>query len=640
MDSPGRSASHASGLPVVLPHEGDAASPSEMILPVDRIASRSVALSSPVEPLPGTTEAPDLVGLLRALRRRWRLAFLGGPVCAALSSAAVYFYVPSPKYTTAALVHVAEKRPREIFETRESDIAFRTYQETQVILVKSRKVLEAALDPPEVAGLPTILKKADPIGWLSEQVNVDFPRGSEILSISMTASCPPVELSMLVNSVADSYLTQIVEQERLDRIARFERLKRLFADYQKDLTEKRLKFKEMAGSIGTSDKAAAAVRQQMMVEHLGLARQELMRLQSDLRRSQARLNVLASKPAPEPTSAPPREAVEMDPQVMSLQSRLSDIQRRQARLRRTARKGNADPALQALNREAKLLAKTLEELREGFRAASAQSDQSGSPPAQDSRLREVEEYLEILQAQEKSLVQEITSLESQMSSLNVKTMDFHWLEDEIEVASGTAKMVGAEVQSMTVEMQAPPRIRLIEKAGVPTLSDPLRPYKISAIAGGGAFFAFLGCLSFWEFRSRKVDVPDEVNDRLGLPIIGDLPRLDRVRRGDRGARDRDHLVQSIDAVRTMLLSIGRHQSFQVVMVTSALKGEGKTSLSCHLSTSLARAARGTLLIDCDLRSRLSTRSSKSRRAPDSVTSCAGRSTGRTSSARRPSTISP
>ncbi|WP_068417904.1 exopolysaccharide transport family protein [Planctomyces sp. SH-PL62] len=599
---------HAEELPTVLPRREEAVAHGEMMIPVDRIAQRSVAVPSNLEPAPGTTDAPDLIGLLRALRRRWRLAFLGGLSCASLAAAAAFYYLPSPKYTTSSLVHVAEKRPREIFETRESDVGYRTYQETQLILVKSRKVLEAAIAPPAIAALPIVRNSVDPIEWLSQQVQVEFPRGSEILSISITANGPPSDLSMLVNSVTEAYLSQIVEQDRLERVARFERLKGLFSDYQKDLSGKRAKFKELAGSVGTSDKTASAVRQQMMVEHLGLARQELMRLQSDVRRSQARLNVLKSQPTVATTSnqdfasVEVREATSPDPKMMLIQDRISELRGRQARLSRNARKGNADPAAQALEREIKQLARTLESHRNtAQRALSAEPERFESSPVQDTRSREVEEYLDILREQEKSLVQEIAGLESQMSSLNVKTMDVHWLDEEIEVASSTAKTVGAEVQSMTVEMQAPPRIRLIEKASIPTLSDPMKRYKLSGAAGAGALVAFLGCLSLLEFRSRKVDMPDEVSDRLGLRIIGDLPRLDHARLDDPSGRDRDRLVQSIDAVRTMLLSVERQHSFQVVMVTSATKGEGKTSLSCHLATSLARAGRRTLLIDCDLR---------------------------------------
>ncbi|AMV39197.1 Tyrosine-protein kinase ptk [Planctomyces sp. SH-PL62] len=608
MGTPGPNALHAEELPTVLPRREEAVAHGEMMIPVDRIAQRSVAVPSNLEPAPGTTDAPDLIGLLRALRRRWRLAFLGGLSCASLAAAAAFYYLPSPKYTTSSLVHVAEKRPREIFETRESDVGYRTYQETQLILVKSRKVLEAAIAPPAIAALPIVRNSVDPIEWLSQQVQVEFPRGSEILSISITANGPPSDLSMLVNSVTEAYLSQIVEQDRLERVARFERLKGLFSDYQKDLSGKRAKFKELAGSVGTSDKTASAVRQQMMVEHLGLARQELMRLQSDVRRSQARLNVLKSQPTVATTSnqdfasVEVREATSPDPKMMLIQDRISELRGRQARLSRNARKGNADPAAQALEREIKQLARTLESHRNtAQRALSAEPERFESSPVQDTRSREVEEYLDILREQEKSLVQEIAGLESQMSSLNVKTMDVHWLDEEIEVASSTAKTVGAEVQSMTVEMQAPPRIRLIEKASIPTLSDPMKRYKLSGAAGAGALVAFLGCLSLLEFRSRKVDMPDEVSDRLGLRIIGDLPRLDHARLDDPSGRDRDRLVQSIDAVRTMLLSVERQHSFQVVMVTSATKGEGKTSLSCHLATSLARAGRRTLLIDCDLR---------------------------------------
>jgi capsular exopolysaccharide synthesis family protein len=62
------------------------------------------------------------------------------------------------------------------------------------------------------------------------------------------------------------------------------------------------------------------------------------------------------------------------------------------------------------------------------------------------------------------------------------------------------------------------------------------------------------------------------------------------------------LLESIDATRTMLVHAAGIESHRVVMITSAVGGEGKTSLATHLATSLARSGWRTLLIDADLRS--------------------------------------
>jgi len=158
------------------------------------------------------------------------------------------------------------------------------------------------------------------------------------------------------------------------------------------------------------------------------------------------------------------------------------------------------------------------------------------------------------------------------------------------------------VQSMSVELKAPPRIRLIERAKAPTLSDPLRRYKYTGAAAVGMLCTFLGLLSFWEFRTRRIETIEEVVNGLGIRLVGSLPALARTRRGRDDFIQQRLLIESIDATRTMLLSASRNQTLHTIMVTSALKGEGKTSLSCHLATSLARAGRKTLLIDCDLRS--------------------------------------
>jgi capsular exopolysaccharide synthesis family protein len=62
------------------------------------------------------------------------------------------------------------------------------------------------------------------------------------------------------------------------------------------------------------------------------------------------------------------------------------------------------------------------------------------------------------------------------------------------------------------------------------------------------------------------------------------------------------MLESIDATRTMLVHAAHTRSHRIVMITSAVGGEGKTSLASHLSTSMARSGLRTLLIDADLRS--------------------------------------
>ena len=61
------------------------------------------------------------------------------------------------------------------------------------------------------------------------------------------------------------------------------------------------------------------------------------------------------------------------------------------------------------------------------------------------------------------------------------------------------------------------------------------------------------------------------------------------------------LIESVDAARTLILHASRQEPLKVIMIASAVKGEGKTTLSCLLAASLLRAGKRTLLVDGDLR---------------------------------------
>jgi capsular exopolysaccharide synthesis family protein len=577
-----------------------------IVSPIDRTVSGELSSSKTVERPPALSDMPDLAGLVRALSRRWKLALLGGLICSSLTAVAVYFFLPPSKYTTSALVFVAASRPKEIFDTRESSIAYATYQETQVTLAKSRKVIESALKQEGVAKLASVRKQEDPIDWLGREIKVEFPRGSEILRISMTSADPPKDIEMLVNAVTEAYMGEIVEQESRERIARLERLRGLFDSLQKDLRKKRSEYKEIAETMGASNKQNAAVKQQMLIEHMGQARQELLRLKADLRNAQARLKILKSREDSEHDTSEANasndieERIEADPEIMTMKERLAELGRQVQSIMRTARK-SSDPASLRRNQEILLIKKNLEQRRRALRQALVKAAPTLSKHTANPQVTEAQQYLDILQEQERLVLDEIAVLDTEMNSLNTKSMDFHWLEDEINLSAETAKTVGTEVQSMSVELKAPPRIRLVEKAKAPTLSDPMRRYKFTAVAALGSLCTFLGLLSFWEFRSRRIETTDEVVDGLGLRLVGSLPALARAHRGGGELVQQRLLIESIDAIRTMLLSASRFEALRLLMVTSALKGEGKTSLASHLATSLARAGRKTVLIDCDLR---------------------------------------
>jgi hypothetical protein len=204
---------------------------------------------------------------------------------------------------------------------------------------------------------------------------------------------------------------------------------------------------------------------------------------------------------------------------------------------------------------------------------------------------EAQDKINLLEKLDQTLQHEIKVKNEQSQDFGKKTNSLEWLRDEIAQVDEMTKRIGGQMATLEIEIQAPSRVKVLDEAVVSRPSD--KKVMMCGAGGFGAFAAIVLGISFLEFRKRKVSDGSEIAHGLNINLIGTLPRYTK--------KSSDGFYEAVESARTMLLHSPAFENSQVVMVTSAVGGEGKTFLSGHLSVSLARSGCRTLLIDFDLR---------------------------------------
>lgn len=137
------------------------------------------------------------------------------------------------------------------------------------------------------------------------------------------------------------------------------------------------------------------------------------------------------------------------------------------------------------------------------------------------------------------------------------------------------------------------------KASFPNVEVFLIAGFVSSLALG----ALLAALR--EHFDRGLRTPRQIERLLGLPNLGLIPTVARRRHPKRlhGVvleKPQSIYAESIRAINTTLQARSA-MPWQVLLVTSSLPGEGKTTLAASLAAAGARAGRSVVLVDLDLR---------------------------------------
>jgi capsular exopolysaccharide synthesis family protein len=566
-----------------------------------------------IQPVPGTlapaasSQVPLALELLKAFRRRWVISVALGTLCASIAAAVVWSVVPPAQYTAQARFHVSAIPPRIIFPTAETHVDYPTFQRTQLALIRSQLVLNAALR--RIGGMPVVREQVDPIVWLERKIQAGFD--GEILRIAVSDT-EPEGLAEIVNAVKDAYLSEVVDKEKLGRRERFEDLEKIFSDYQAKLEKQRETLHSLGQNIGTTDEKLAQITHEMTLERRHMAQRELFALQSRLREARIERDVLRTAPRAggAANASLPRtlvdEHIRHDPRYKKAEEYIEELRSRHDYNARMIKRPS-DPVLRDYREQIEWAERERDDLKVKLSREYAAQGAGGVVGTRDETIAELDRQIRIFEELEFSLNQEIAKLDVESDTINTNYVDLGAIKAEIAKMEDAADRVGAEVEALRVELNAPDRFEEIEKADTPRAESDKR-LKMAAMGGGGAFALVLLAIAWLEHQARRIDSVDEVAGGLGLRVMGSLPPRDRPtgRRRLRLAapqttRPDQVLIESIDAARTHLLHEMRHHAIRSLMVTSAMGGEGKTSLACHLAASIARSGRNTLLIDSDLR---------------------------------------
>ncbi|WP_020681869.1 GumC family protein [Marinobacterium rhizophilum] len=159
--------------------------------------------------------------------------------------------------------------------------------------------------------------------------------------------------------------------------------------------------------------------------------------------------------------------------------------------------------------------------------------------------------------------------------------------------------------SATADLQSA-NARIVDRAVRPEV--PVKPNrKLIVIAAGLlALMAGVGLALLLEMLNNTFKSTEEIEEQLNLPVLGILPLLkDKLRKdvaqmfGRGGETDRAFL-EAIRTLRTGVVLSGLNKEQKVLLVTSSIPGEGKSSVAANLAQALGQMEK-VLLIDADMR---------------------------------------
>jgi succinoglycan biosynthesis transport protein ExoP len=227
------------------------------------------------------------------------------------------------------------------------------------------------------------------------------------------------------------------------------------------------------------------------------------------------------------------------------------------------------------------------------------------------------------QQRESLLMQALDQQKTESNQMAEKLVEYNILKREAEANKTLYEGLMTKLKETAISQGLrSSNIRIVDPAMIP--STPARPAKTRniALAVLVGLVGGIGLALMREYLDNTVKTPDDIETLSRLPSLAVVPQFTDLsgsgkhkgplqRFSPNGHDKRVELVahhlpksqmsEAFHALRTSILLSQANHPPQVILVTSALPREGKTTVAANLAVTLAQLGDGTVLVDADIR---------------------------------------
>jgi polysaccharide biosynthesis transport protein len=556
------------------------------------VSRTSVATRGGTRP-PAPPARNDLARYGDMLRRRWLTGLVILVIVTAGMTAGILEQTPT--YRASGLLEIRRESTgaAQVQALFSSERVATDDLETQFGILRSGTLARAVFAQLDATAPPEGIRKFEAreltADKLQSTLRITPKTGSRLVEVSYESTNSALS-SWVVNTVLDTYLQ--LRQEEAKQSADWLDRQLGFARTRLEASETRLRDFLHSHSLDVIEtgkgEAVQVVNQRIQTLHEALADAQAWRI---------------SKQSSAEQAAQHSSSTDLDsPVLQGLNVRLADLRREYARL--SAAFHEDYPAVKAVNSQISEMERAMD--RESVLVVNRADREYQSALRREALIQQVVD-------REDAMVQALGQAPSTPGGYEALKRD---------VVTNQAQFAALDQKLKDVSISAALKaanVGVVDRAS-PTPERPgsALPLAIGLAAMVGAALG-VGGMFVQEYLDTSMRSVEDVGEYLGLPTLAAIPgRFGSSSRGlrvwsaeapsrswrliDETGRDTSALAEAFAALRTSVLLRDDTSRPVTLLVTSANRGEGKTTVAVNLAMSLARLNHRVLLIDANLRS--------------------------------------